>query len=170
MINRCKANPCCGEVPCVGVPLPQHESGLVHLNKQSNEVTAPDLSAENETTADKRAHWGLDLNSIEQTGRYTIQGSSVNQSPILRIHADGKVELGDHLTPLEGSELAWSLIRKAADEYNSNLSQIREENERLRAALKEVMSWVKNWDVPFLEDDEWADTAEKVRAALEHKP
>lgn len=28
MKNRCKANPCCGEVPCEGVPLPQHRSGL----------------------------------------------------------------------------------------------------------------------------------------------
>lgn len=27
-INRCKANPCCGEYPCTGVPRPQYRSGL----------------------------------------------------------------------------------------------------------------------------------------------
>lgn len=36
----------------------------------------------------------------------------------------------------------------------------------LQDALEEVMTWVKNWDVPFLEDDEWAETETKVKSAL----
>lgn len=36
----------------------------------------------------------------------------------------------------------------------------------LMEALKEVMSWTRNWDVQFLEDDEWPETEEKVRAAI----
>lgn len=36
----------------------------------------------------------------------------------------------------------------------------------LRDALAEVMIWIKNWDPSFVEDDEWAATAEKVSAAL----
>ncbi|QIG68292.1 hypothetical protein EVB57_015 [Rhizobium phage RHph_Y1_20] len=33
MSQHCRANPCCGERPCEGVPLPQHASGLVSHNK-----------------------------------------------------------------------------------------------------------------------------------------
>lgn len=32
MSQHCKANPCCGEVPCKGIPLPQHISGLSSHN------------------------------------------------------------------------------------------------------------------------------------------
>lgn len=38
--------------------------------------------------------------------------------------------------------------------------------EKLREALVEVMSWIKNWDAPFLEDDEWPATQAKIEAAL----
>ena len=37
---------------------------------------------------------------------------------------------------------------------------------RLREALEEVMSWIKNWSPDFTEDDEWKATAEKASAAL----
>lgn len=33
MTQHCKANPCCGDVPCSGVPVPQDESGLTAHNK-----------------------------------------------------------------------------------------------------------------------------------------
>lgn len=34
MSERCKANPCCGEVVCAGIPLPQDPSGLVGYNSE----------------------------------------------------------------------------------------------------------------------------------------
>jgi hypothetical protein len=36
----------------------------------------------------------------------------------------------------------------------------------LLAALTEVQSWIDNWSPDFVGDDEWPDTAEKMRAAL----
>jgi hypothetical protein len=36
----------------------------------------------------------------------------------------------------------------------------------LSEALVEVMSWIRNWDVPFLEDAEWAETEAKAKAAI----
>lgn len=45
MSQHCKANPCCGERPCEGVPLPQDKSGLTHLNKVD---TPPADQQENE--------------------------------------------------------------------------------------------------------------------------
>lgn len=35
MTQHCKANPCCGDVPCSGVPVPQDASGLVHHNPET---------------------------------------------------------------------------------------------------------------------------------------
>lgn len=32
MSQHCRANPCCGDVPCSGIPLPQHASGLPSHN------------------------------------------------------------------------------------------------------------------------------------------
>lgn len=32
MTEHCKANPCCGDRPCSGIPLPQHASGLPFHN------------------------------------------------------------------------------------------------------------------------------------------
>jgi len=34
MSQHCRANPCCGDVPCSGVPIPQHESGYPSYNKK----------------------------------------------------------------------------------------------------------------------------------------
>jgi len=36
----------------------------------------------------------------------------------------------------------------------------------LLEALKEVMSWVENWDPEFTEDDEWEGTYARYRAAI----
>ena len=36
----------------------------------------------------------------------------------------------------------------------------------LKAALEEVMTWIKNWDPQFVDDPEWLDTQEKVTKAL----
>lgn len=33
MSQHCRANPCCGDRPCSGIPLPQHASGLPSHNK-----------------------------------------------------------------------------------------------------------------------------------------
>lgn len=35
MKNHCKANPCCGDPYSCEVPLPQHQSGLPHLNDRT---------------------------------------------------------------------------------------------------------------------------------------
>ncbi len=37
---------------------------------------------------------------------------------------------------------------------------------KLEGALLEVMNWVNNWDAPFLDDDEWPDTVQRVETAL----
>lgn len=34
MSQHCRANPCCGDRPCSGIPLPQHASGLTWHNKK----------------------------------------------------------------------------------------------------------------------------------------
>lgn len=34
MSQHCRANPCCGDRPCSGIPLPQHASGLPSHNKK----------------------------------------------------------------------------------------------------------------------------------------
>jgi len=39
-MSRCKANPCCGNPHSCEVPLPQHKSGLVHLNAQAEPASA----------------------------------------------------------------------------------------------------------------------------------
>ncbi len=36
----------------------------------------------------------------------------------------------------------------------------------LYGALKEVMSWIQNWDPNFAQDEEWPDTAIRAHAAL----
>lgn len=41
-----------------------------------------------------------------------------------------------------------------------------DEIEKMEAALREVMQWVKNWDSPFLEDEEWPETEQRVADAL----
>jgi hypothetical protein len=35
MSQHCRANPCCGDRPCSGVPLPQHASGYPSRNKNN---------------------------------------------------------------------------------------------------------------------------------------
>ena len=42
-----------------------------------------------------------------------------------------------------------------------------DEIERLRAALKLLYEWAKNWDSPFMEDDEWPEDEAKIKAALD---
>ncbi len=39
--------------------------------------------------------------------------------------------------------------------------------EELTAVLEEVMEWISNWGVPFMEDPEWGKTYDKVIEALE---
>ena len=41
------------------------------------------------------------------------------------------------------------------------------ERDMVRAALKELFGWVQNWDVAFLEDDEWPATRARIETALE---
>ncbi len=38
--------------------------------------------------------------------------------------------------------------------------------QKLEAALREVMEWLVNWDPPFLDDDEWPKTEQRVQDAL----
>ena len=40
--------------------------------------------------------------------------------------------------------------------------------EGLRDALNEVMTWIRNWSPSFTEDNEWAETKDKVEKALQH--
>lgn len=42
MSQHCRANPCCGERPCEGVPLPQHTSGYPLRNKDSKKLKKKD--------------------------------------------------------------------------------------------------------------------------------
>ncbi len=39
-------------------------------------------------------------------------------------------------------------------------------SDRLREALRELYSWVQNWDPNFIHDEEWPDTRKKVEAVL----
>ncbi len=40
------------------------------------------------------------------------------------------------------------------------------EKEELRKALIEVMTWIKNWDPNFLDDDNWQEVAESIYTLL----
>jgi len=46
------------------------------------------------------------------------------------------------------------------------IKRMEVEKHNLREALKDVMSWVNSWHPHFTKDEEWADTASKVDAAL----
>lgn len=77
---------------------------------------------------------------------------------------------GERLLPITGSGGAKSYTTRLVD------IQIHDDNDAnahliaaapdLLEALKKVMSWIKNWDVPFLEDERWPETKYKVDAAL----
>lgn len=49
MTQHCKANPCCGDVPCSGVPIPQDASGLTAHNPV--EVVAETFAPEPKITS-----------------------------------------------------------------------------------------------------------------------
>lgn len=51
-----------------------------------------------------------------------------------------------------------AIAKQLCDRWNSH--------DALVEALAEVMVWIDNWSPAFVEDDEWLDTKEKVRAAL----
>jgi hypothetical protein len=42
----------------------------------------------------------------------------------------------------------------------------KDEIEKLRAALTEVMVWINEWEPAFIQDGEWRETKRMVRAAL----
>ncbi len=46
---------------------------------------------------------------------------------------------------------------------------LKAENEKLRAALTEVMVWINEWEPAFIQDGEWRETKRMVRAALGEK-
>lgn len=46
------------------------------------------------------------------------------------------------------------------------LGDIQKENRLLKEALREVMSWINNWDPEFTDDPEWEETEIKARSAL----
>lgn len=39
--------------------------------------------------------------------------------------------------------------------------------DELAVALEEVSQWIDGWSPPFIYDDEWPETAHKIKAALE---
>ena len=43
---------------------------------------------------------------------------------------------------------------------------MNEREKKMEAALRDLWSWVENWSPPFLEDDEFPDTRERVENAL----
>lgn len=46
------------------------------------------------------------------------------------------------------------------------LAERDEEINRLRVVLEEVMGWIGEWSPSFVQDDEWFNTRNRVRAAL----
>lgn len=59
----------------------------------------------------------------------------------------------------EGDE---AFIVEAVNAYEA----IKDSHSNLIEALEEVMEWISNWDVPFLEDEEWGPAYDKVSLAL----
>lgn len=69
------------------------------------------------------------------------------------------------------------IVACAIDSYCTSLDEAQADaafivqcvnaHDELVEALTEVMSWIRNWDPNFSEDDEWPATKAKVRAALE---
>ena len=60
MSQHCRANPCCGDVPCSGIPLPQDSSGLAFHNRQTPQAAD---KAEIERLRAALAYWqrGTDI-------------------------------------------------------------------------------------------------------------
>ena len=52
-----------------------------------------------------------------------------------------------------------------------DLGKANDEIERLRAALRQALGWIDNWDCAFKDDPEWRQYAPQIRAALtQEKP
>lgn len=77
----------------------------------------------------------------------------------VREQSDG--EWGDDLIERDAQELAEIILKDRAT--------LTSQRDKLVKALEEVMQWIGNWDPNFTQDDEWPDTAERVRAALQTK-
>lgn len=92
-------------------------------------------------------------------------GTGLTDAETVSALAAEMLKVAEQVDELEDPFSAWETIELLKSQQPA--PDLASENERLRAALEEVMSWVKNWGVPFLEDDEWSDTAAKVCAALE---
>ena len=58
-------------------------------------------------------------------------------------------------------------LRHDLDRKCAAANDLADEIERLRAALKLLYEWAKNWDSPFMEDDEWPEDEAKIKAALD---
>ena len=44
--------------------------------------------------------------------------------------------------------------------------ELKAENDTLRDALKEVMSWIDNWEPEFANDSDWPKTRKNAQEAL----
>ena len=55
---------------------------------------------------------------------------------------------------------------KNATDLMSDCKALRADNERLRAALRQALGWIDNWDCAFKDDPEWRQYAPQIRAAL----
>jgi hypothetical protein len=52
--------------------------------------------------------------------------------------------------------------------FQEEFDKLVDKNTNLRLALNEVMEWINNWNPSFTEDEEWSNTRNRVKAALEN--
>ena len=50
--------------------------------------------------------------------------------------------------------------------FGDAFKRMTSEIERLRAALRQALGWIDNWDCAFKDDPEWRQYAPQIRAAL----
>lgn len=57
-------------------------------------------------------------------------------------------------------------LKAGMDQAEGRVAELEAENAAKDVALREVMQWIDNWDVAFLDDSEWPETNRKVTQAL----
>lgn len=153
MSQHCRANPCCGDRPCSGVPLPQHSSGLVwHNERPKAEATPPQTNAVGEpvvpiTTGMRELRISLIARAVRQSLRN--YGHKVAESTLPECIA------GDVERTLVADEKVWASAR----DCGINGGDLSESRDNIGSAYTRSTP-------PPVSNEDWQATADHYRFAM----